>query len=119
MMPVEHFLIDIIQILFRDWIENTIANIGRCKAATDIFQQTLCDFLYEHWPTIYVFTVEDAFLFGVDVKIYNVGRLGFFVRAIPNCVLTDTGMFSFACKENIISPPQKKPWFTDTDRKKC
>ena len=29
MMPIEHFLIDIVQILSGDWIENTIANIGR------------------------------------------------------------------------------------------
>ena len=39
--PIQHFQIDIIQILFRDWIENSIADIGRCKAATDIFQLTL------------------------------------------------------------------------------
>ena len=26
--PIEHFLIDIIQVLFRDWIENTTAYIG-------------------------------------------------------------------------------------------
>jgi len=37
MTPIEHFLIDIIQILFRDWIENTVADVGRCEAATDIF----------------------------------------------------------------------------------
>ena len=41
MAPIAHFLMDIIQILFRDWIENTIADIGRRKAATDIFQPTL------------------------------------------------------------------------------
>ena len=39
--PIKHFLLDIIHILFRDWIENTIAEIGRCKATTDIFQPTL------------------------------------------------------------------------------
>ena len=31
MTPIEHFLIDIIQILFRDWVEDTIADIGRLK----------------------------------------------------------------------------------------
>ena len=29
MMPIEHFLVDIIQILLRDWIEKTIPDIGR------------------------------------------------------------------------------------------
>ena len=29
MMPIEHFLTDIMQILFADWIEDSIADIGR------------------------------------------------------------------------------------------
>ena len=41
MSRIEHFLFDIIQILFRDWIENTITDIGRCKVATHIFLLTL------------------------------------------------------------------------------
>jgi len=41
MTPIGHLIIDIIQILFRDWLENTIADIGRREAATDIFQSTL------------------------------------------------------------------------------
>jgi len=41
MTPIEHFLLDIIQIIFRDIIEITIADIGHCKVATDIFQPTL------------------------------------------------------------------------------
>ena len=44
MTPIEHFLKDIIQIIFRDIIEITIADIGHCKAATDIFQPTLRNF---------------------------------------------------------------------------
>ena len=55
MMPIEHFLIDIIQILFRDWIDKTTANIGRCKAATDIFQPTLRNFFYKRWPIIFFY----------------------------------------------------------------
>ena len=53
--PIEHFLIDFIQILFRNWIENKIADIGRCKAPTDIFQPTLCNFVYKHWPIIFFY----------------------------------------------------------------
>ena len=44
MMPIEHFLTDIMQISFTDWIENSIADIGREIAATDIFQPTLRNF---------------------------------------------------------------------------
>ena len=42
--PIEHFLTDIMQIPFTDWIENSIADIGREKAPTDIFQPTLRNF---------------------------------------------------------------------------
>ena len=44
MMPIEHFLTDIMQISFTDWIENSIADIGHEVAATDIFQPTLRNF---------------------------------------------------------------------------
>ena len=79
---IEHFLIDIMQILFRYWNQSSIDDIGRCKAPTDIFQPTLLNFFHKRWPIIF-FTVEDAFLFCVAINIYNVGRLGFFVRAQP------------------------------------
>jgi len=82
MTPIEHFLIDIIQILFRDWKENTIADIGRCEATTDIFQPALRKY-FTNAGRWYFFTVEGAFFLGVAVKIYNVGRQGFFVRAQP------------------------------------
>jgi len=55
MTPIEHFLIDIIQIIFRDIIEITIADIGHCKAATDIFQPTLRNFFYKRWPIIFFY----------------------------------------------------------------
>ena len=45
--------LDIIQILFSDWIENTIADVGRCKVATDIFLPTLHNFFYKRWPIIF------------------------------------------------------------------
>ena len=83
MTPIEHFLLDIIQILFRDWIENTITDIGRCKVATDILLPTLRNFFFQTLADNIFFKVEDVFLFGVAVKIYNLRRLGFFVRAQP------------------------------------
>ena len=54
LMPIEHFLIDINQILLRDCIENTIADIGRCEAATDIVQPTLRSLFYKRWPIIFL-----------------------------------------------------------------
>jgi len=53
--PIEHFLLDIIKILFRDWIENTITDIGRRKVATHIFLPTLRNFLYKRWPIIFFY----------------------------------------------------------------
>jgi len=43
MMPIEHFLNENMQISFTDWNENSIADIGREIAQTDIFQPTLCN----------------------------------------------------------------------------
>jgi len=37
MTPIEHFLINIMQISFRDWIEKSIADIGGEIAPTDFF----------------------------------------------------------------------------------
>ena len=82
MTPIEHFLLDIIQILFRDWIENTITDIGRCKAANDIFRLTLRNFFYKRWPII-IYYGRGCFFVRCCNKNYNVGRLGFFVRAQP------------------------------------
>ena len=44
MTPIEHFLTDIMQISFTDWIENSIADNGREIGPTDIFQPTLRNF---------------------------------------------------------------------------
>ena len=55
MTRIEHFLIEIIQILFRDWIQITIDDIGRCKATTDIFQATLRNFFYKRLPIIFFY----------------------------------------------------------------
>ena len=62
-----------------------MAEIGRCKAATDIFQPTLRNFFF------FLQTLADNMSLGqreffclvVPKRFYNVGRLGFFVRAVP------------------------------------
>ena len=82
MTPIEHFLIDIIQILFRDLIENTIADIGRCEAATYIVQPTLCNLFYKRWPIIFLYG-KGSFVLGVAYNIFNVGRQGFFALTQP------------------------------------
>ena len=82
MTPIEHFLIDIIQILFRDWIENTIADIGRFKSATDIFLPTLRNPFYKRWPLLF-FNGRGFYFVRCCHKNLNVCRLGFFVRSQP------------------------------------
>jgi len=82
MTPIEHFLKYIIQILFRDWIENRIADIGRCKAATDIFQPTLRNFFYKRWPILF-FNGRGFYFVRCSPKNFKVCRLGFFVPAQP------------------------------------
>ena len=44
MMPIEHFLTDLMQILFADWIEDSVADIGREIAPADIFKPILSNF---------------------------------------------------------------------------
>ena len=55
MTPIEHFLLDIILLLFRNWMQNTIIDIGHCKVATDIFLPTLPNCFYERWPIIFFY----------------------------------------------------------------
>jgi len=118
MTPIEHFLIDIIQIFFRDSIENTIADIDRCKAATDIFQPTLCNIFYKCWSIIF-FYGRGFFFVRSWRKNLQCRSAGFFrsssteveFRPSPAC-------FHLLGKEN-ISPPRKRTRFTDTDRKTC
>ena len=107
MTQIEHFLLDISQILFRNCIENTIADIGRREAATDIFQPTLRNY-FTNAGRGYFFTVADAILFGVAVKIYNVGRLGFFVRAQPKlCFCRHRHVFIYSARKTFAHRGKK------------
>jgi len=118
MTPIEHFLIDIIQILFRDWKENTIADISRCKAATDIFQPTLCNFFYKRWWIIFFYGRGCVFVRCCH-KIYNVGRLGFNVRAQPKfCLDRHRHVFIFFARKTLANLG-KNTRFTDINRKTC
>ena len=107
--PIEHFLIDINQILLRDCIENTIADIGRCEAATDIVQPTLRNLFYKRWPIIFLYG-KGSFVLGVAYNIFNVGRQGFFALTQPKlCFGRHRNIFIFFFgKENISQPRQKK-----------
>ena len=117
MTPIEHFLLDNIQKLFRDWIETKIPDIGRYIATTDIFLPTLRKY-FTNAGRRYFFTIQDAFLVGVAVKIYNVGRLGFFVRAQPKLCFGRHRHVFFCSERKTFANLGKKTWFTDTDRRK-
>ena len=108
MTPIEHFLIDIIQILFRNWIENIIAtDIGRCEAATDIFQRTLRNLLNKRWPIIFFYS-RWCFFDRCCRQNLQCGSPRFFrssstvvvVRPIPAC--------SHLLGKESNSPPRKK-----------
>ena len=46
MTSIENYLIVILQLLNRDWIENNIPDIGRCKAATNSFSADIAQVLF-------------------------------------------------------------------------
>jgi len=118
MTPIEHFLLEIIQILFRDWIENTITDIGRCKVATHIFLPTLSNFFYKRWPIIFLYYRGCFFvrccrknLQCTSARFLRSSSTEVVVRPKPAC-------FHFLGNER-ISPPRKKTSFTDSDRRNC
>ena len=107
MTPIEHFLLDIIQILFKDCIENTIADIGRCKAPTDIFQPILRNFFYKCWSIIFFYGRTCFFvrccrknLQCTSARFFRSSSTEIVVRPTPAC-------FHLFANEN-ISPPRKK-----------
>ena len=66
----------------------------------------------------YFSSVEDAFLFGVAVKIYNVGRLGFLVSAQPRfCFSRHRHVFIYSASKT-FAHLEEKTLLTDTDKKK-
>jgi len=119
MMPIEHFLTDIMQILFADWIEDSVADIGHEIAPTDIFQPTLSNFFKKLSLADYVFYGRASFLVLVlHNKIYNVRRLGFFVRAQPTFCFGRNWHVPIYSARKTLAHLGKKILFTDIDKKK-
>jgi len=118
MTPMDHFLLDIMQILFSDWIENTITNICRCKVATHIFLPALSNFFDKRWPIIFFYD-RGCFFVRCCRKNFQSTSARFF-RSTWNKVVVrpTTACFHLLGNKN-ISPPRKKTWLTDTDRTKC
>ena len=61
--------------------------------------------------------VEDSLLLGVAVKIYNVGRLGFFVRAQPKLRFGRHWRVLIYSARKTSAHLGQKTLFTDTDKK--
>ena len=118
MTPIEHFPLDIIQILFSDWIENTITNIGRCKVETHIFLPTLSNFFDKHWPIIFFYDRGCFFAQCCRNNLQSTSASFFRSTSIEVVVRPTTACFHLLGNKN-IRPHQKKTWFADTDRKKC
>ena len=107
MTPIEHFLIDIIQIIFRDIIEITIADIGQCKAATDIFKPTLRNFFYKRWPIIFLYGRGSVFVRCCrKTLLWRSPR--FFRSSTAEVVFRPTSAcFQLLARENVSQPREK------------
>jgi len=104
---IEHFLLDVIQILFRDWIENTITDIGRCKAATDIFQPKLRNFFYKRWLMV-IFYDRGCFFVRCCRKNLQCRSARFFLLSSTELVFRPTpACFHLLGMEKINQPQQK------------
>ena len=111
---IEHFLLEIIQILF-----NTITDLGRCKVATDIFLPTLDNFFYKRWPIIFLYG-RGCFFVWCWRKNLQRRSARFFRSSSTDVVFRPTpACFHLLGMENTNQPLQKKKtWLPDTDRKK-
>ena len=104
---IEHFLMEIIQILFRDWIQSTIDDIGRCKATTDIFQPTLRNFFYKHWPIMF-FYVWGCFFVRCCRKSLQCRSIRFIHSSSTEAVFRQIlACFHLQGEENFSQPRQK------------
>ena len=67
MMRIELFLTDIMQILFMDWIENSIANIRREVAPSEFFSAEIQQFFFKNarWPIMFFLRQRKFSSFGV------------------------------------------------------
>ena len=105
--PIEHFLIDIIQILFMNWIENKIADIGHCKVVTDIFQPKLCNFFYKRRP-IKFFYCRGCFFVRCSRKNLHCRSARFFLSSSTKVVFRPTpACFHLLGMEKINQPRHK------------
>ena len=112
MTPIEHFLTDVIQILFRDWKENTISDIGRCNAATDTFPPTLRNFFYKRWPTIF-FHDRGCFFVRCCRKNLRCRPAGSFRSSSTEVAFRPTpACFHLPGKRKTLANLGKKTWFT-------
>jgi len=109
MMPIEHFLTDIMQISFTNWIENSLADIGRVVAPTDIFQATFHNFFFKNarWPIMF-FYGRGSFLLWCCLKNLQCTSARFF-RASATDVLFRPKLPCFHLfGQEIISPSRQK-----------
>jgi len=107
MTPIEHFLLDIIQILFRDGIENTITDIGRCKVATHIFLPTLSNFFYKRWPIIFLYGRGCFFVWCCRKNLHCMSDRCFRSSSTEVVVRPKTACFHLLGNDS-ISQPRKK-----------
>ena len=118
MTPIEHLLIDIIKIFFRDRIDKTTAHIRRQIAATDVFQPTLRNFFFKRRPMIFLYGRASSFVWCClenlrcrSARVFRASWTEIVFRPTPACLIYSG--------RKTLAHLGKKMWFTDTDRKQC
>jgi len=109
MTPIEHFLTAIMQISFTDWIENSIADIGREICPTDIFQPTLRNFFLKTLAGRQCFfTFKEVFLFWCCIKNLQSRSARFFCASSTDVWLRPKLACSQLFAQENISPTWQK-----------
>jgi len=116
---IERFQTDIMQILFTEWIENSIADIGREIAATDIFLPTLRNFFLKTLAGRQCFfTAEEVFLFWCCIKNLKCRSARVFCASSTDVWLWPKLHVPNYSPRKTLALLGKKILFTDIDKKK-
>jgi len=110
MMPIEHFLIAIMQISFSNWIEKITVDIGREIVPTDIFQPTLRNFFLKRSlaDNVFFFAAEEVFLFLCCIKNLQCRLARFFRASTTEFLFRPKLACSHLFGHENISPPRQK-----------
>ena len=119
MTPIEHFFTDIMHISLSDWIEISIADIGR-EVARLIFVSWHCTIFFKNsrWPIKFVLTAEEVFFFWCCIKIVQCRSARFFCASWNDVLFLPNWHVPIYSARKTLAHLGKKIFFTDIYRKK-